>query len=299
MTGRPDTSRHATYQQRSHAGLRSAHWWRRRRCGRRPPARAMAYGRYRGRRVAGVVTLRHWSRVVWAGCVIRAQVAEVGVPLGPGETTATLLEMNPAQPPPVADRYFALGPTGYCIEPGCAPGDVGLVGAPGSSFPGVSTQLVHHLDSGTTIIVQANTDGPVSGAAQDIAGSGHARGRRGDSVNKIDPVARHRVSHSPSQQTPAGGERPAGQPRQRLWVVIGLYDRVERGEFERSAEWRRWAHTYGIAPNGPAGWPVGSAGDRNIWRWCGRSDRGCADVPASTRTGLGNRCASRPPTPGR
>jgi hypothetical protein len=35
-----------------------------------------------------------------------------------------------------------------------------------------------------------------------------------------------------------------------LWVVIGLYDRIERGEFHRSAEWRMWADTYGITPKG-------------------------------------------------
>jgi D-alanyl-D-alanine carboxypeptidase len=75
-------------------------------------------------------------------------------------TTATLLEMNPAQPPPLPDRYFALGATGYCTQPGCAPDEVGLVGAPGSTFAGWGTQLAHHLDSGTTIITYTNTSTP-------------------------------------------------------------------------------------------------------------------------------------------
>jgi hypothetical protein len=84
------------------------------------------------------------------------------------ESTATLLDMNPAQPPPVPDRYFALGTTGYCVEPGCGPDEVDLVGAPGSQFPGYSAQLAHHLESGTTIVVHANTNSPTLASLKDL-----------------------------------------------------------------------------------------------------------------------------------
>lgn len=84
------------------------------------------------------------------------------------ESTATLLDMNPAQPPPVPDRYFAVGTTGYCAEPGCGPDEVDLVGAPGSQFEGWSTQLAHHLASGTTIVVHANTNSPTLAALKDL-----------------------------------------------------------------------------------------------------------------------------------
>jgi D-alanyl-D-alanine carboxypeptidase len=72
--------------------------------------------------------------------------------------TATMLDMRPDQPPGVPDRYFGLGATGYCTldQPGCAPDEVRLVGAPGSAFI-VNTQLVYHLDSGTTIMIFGNT----------------------------------------------------------------------------------------------------------------------------------------------
>ncbi len=35
-----------------------------------------------------------------------------------------------------------------------------------------------------------------------------------------------------------------------LRVVVGLYNEVESGRFERMAEWRMWASTYGITPAG-------------------------------------------------
>jgi D-alanyl-D-alanine carboxypeptidase len=72
--------------------------------------------------------------------------------------TATMQDIQPVQPPNVPDRYFGLGATGYCTldQPGCAPDEVRLVGAPGSAFI-VNTQLVHHPATGTTIMIFGNT----------------------------------------------------------------------------------------------------------------------------------------------
>jgi CubicO group peptidase (beta-lactamase class C family) len=59
-----------------------------------------------------------WTEALFSGKV-----------LGP-EMTALMLEMNPVSPPPVPNRYFGLGATGYCLEAGCDPNDAELVGAP-------------------------------------------------------------------------------------------------------------------------------------------------------------------------
>ena len=60
--------------------------------------------------------------------------------------TATMLDMNPASPPPVPNRYFALGATGYCLQAGCNPDEAELVGAPGGGFCCWSTQLAYHRE---------------------------------------------------------------------------------------------------------------------------------------------------------
>ena len=78
-----------------------------------------------------------------------------------GETgTATMLDMNPVSPPPVPNRYFGLGATGYCLEATCEPDDAELVGAPGGGNCCWSTQLVYHRESGTTVVVHTNTNDP-------------------------------------------------------------------------------------------------------------------------------------------
>ena len=81
------------------------------------------------------------------------------------EATATMLTMNPAEVAPVPNRYFALGATGYCLDPTteCDPEEIELVGAPGSTSYGWSNQLVHHPDSGVTVLVQANAAVAVGG----------------------------------------------------------------------------------------------------------------------------------------
>jgi hypothetical protein len=73
-----------------------------------------------------------------------------------------------------------------------------------------------------------------------------------------------------------------------LWVVIGLYDRVERGEFHRSAEWRMWADTYGITPKGVSRIAGRLRRRPKHWRRCGRSDRGGSDVPRSGKHQIGH-----------
>ena len=71
-----------------------------------------------------------------------------------------MLEMNPASPPPVPNRYFGLGATGYCLQAGCNPNEAELVGAPGGGFCCWSTQLAYHRESGTIIFVHTNTNNP-------------------------------------------------------------------------------------------------------------------------------------------
>jgi len=79
--------------------------------------------------------------------------------LGEAGTTA-LLDMNPVSPPPVPNRYFGLGATGYCLDATCNPDDAELVGAPGGGYCCWSTQLVYHRASGTTVLVHTNTNDP-------------------------------------------------------------------------------------------------------------------------------------------
>ncbi len=88
-----------------------------------------------------------------------AQALFSGELLGP-ELTATMLDMNPASPPPVPNRYFGLGATGYCLQAGCNPDQAELVGAPGGGFCCWSTQLAYHRESGTIIFVHTNTNNP-------------------------------------------------------------------------------------------------------------------------------------------
>jgi hypothetical protein len=35
-----------------------------------------------------------------------------------------------------------------------------------------------------------------------------------------------------------------------LWVLVKLYDAVQRGDFARASEYRMWADNYGITPKG-------------------------------------------------
>jgi D-alanyl-D-alanine carboxypeptidase len=92
--------------------------------------------------------LLDWGEALFSGRV-----------LGP-TGTATLLDMNPVSPPPVPNRYFGLGATGYCLQAGCDPDAAELVGAPGGGFCCWSTQLVYDRRSDTTIVVATNTNTP-------------------------------------------------------------------------------------------------------------------------------------------
>lgn len=71
------------------------------------------------------------------------------------DATATIAEMRNANPLPFSD-YYGLGVSGYCLQPGCGPNEVELVGRSGA-LAGSRTLLVHQPDSGTTLMVHVNT----------------------------------------------------------------------------------------------------------------------------------------------
>ena len=59
-----------------------------------------------------------------------------------------------------------------------------------------------------------------------------------------------------------------------LRIIVRLYDRVERGEYQRAGELRLWLDTYGITPKGQA--------DR---RWARPSEDGPKSVPETNQSG--------------
>ncbi len=106
--------------------------------------------------ISSSTDLLDWGEALFTGRV-----------LGP-TGTAALLDMNPTSPPPVPNRYFGLGATGYCLEAGCEPDRAELVGAPGGGFCCWSTQLVHDRRNGTTIVVATNTNTPTPAQLIDL-----------------------------------------------------------------------------------------------------------------------------------
>jgi D-alanyl-D-alanine carboxypeptidase len=70
------------------------------------------------------------------------------------DTTATMLEMRKPVPPSRFDAY-GLGTIGMCLDPGCSPDEIDLVGH-GGGDAGSNTRLAHHRASETTMMVHAN-----------------------------------------------------------------------------------------------------------------------------------------------
>jgi D-alanyl-D-alanine carboxypeptidase len=69
-------------------------------------------------------------------------------------STATMLEMRDLDLP---GYYYGLGAEGFCFDQtACTPDDVDLVGHVGGFIVGIESLVVHHPDSGTTVVIHAN-----------------------------------------------------------------------------------------------------------------------------------------------
>jgi hypothetical protein len=97
--------------------------------------------------ISSSVDMLHWGDALFSGDVLGE------------ETTAMILQMRNFDPD--LSTYYGLGVGGYCLDDtGCSPDEAEDLVGHSSSFAGTRGLLTHHPDSGTTTIVQANTNPP-------------------------------------------------------------------------------------------------------------------------------------------